>query len=65
MKESSVSPLFQLRAARSGPVSGCHPHTSAVLPSSRTEPRMVIEDNEVLLSLMEILPDYSRCGINE
>lgn len=64
MSKSHVPSRLQLRIARLVPTLGSL-HLNAVKASDHTEPRMVIEDNEVLLSLMEMPPDYSRCGINE
>ncbi len=37
----------------------------SVRPANRTELRGALEANEVFLSLLEIRPDYSHCGINE
>ena len=39
--------------------------SASVRPANRSELRGALEANEVFLALMEILPDYSRCGINE
>lgn len=65
MNESTITlppPSFNTTAARwaSEP-----PAPRAVRPASRTELRGALEANEVFFSLMEILPDYARCGINE
>ncbi|MEQ2009407.1 MAG: hypothetical protein ABMA26_21710 [Limisphaerales bacterium] len=39
--------------------------TRTVRPANRIELRGALEANEVFLAFMEILPDYSHCGINE
>lgn len=64
MTQSPISAQLQRRQVRRVPTLGLL-HLTAVQPSDRTEPHMVIEDNELLLSLMEMSPDHSRCGINE
>lgn len=64
MPQSPIPAQLQRRQVRRVPPLGLL-HLTAVQPSDRTEPRMVIEDNELLLSLMEMSPDHSRCGINE
>ena len=65
MNESLVNPrprIFNSPVTRWSPE---HPASETVRPANRTELRGALEADEVLFSLMEILPDYSRCGINE
>ena len=41
------------------------PVPDSVRPANGAELHGALEANEAFLFLMEILPDYSRCGINE
>lgn len=62
------APVTTRSAHAHASAAGWPPETPAprgVRPASRAELRGALEANEVFFSLMEILPDYSRCGINE
>ena len=65
MNESTVIPLDALANAYAASWSAQRPAPETVRPANRAELRGALEANEVFLSHMEILPEYSRCGINE
>ena len=65
MNESSVLPLDALANAYAARWSAQRPAPETVRPASRAELRGALEANEVFFSLMEMLPNYSRSGINE
>lgn len=65
MNESSVASLNDLANNYAARWSAACPAPETVRPATRAELHGALEANEVFLSRMEMLPDYSRCGINE
>ena len=65
MSEPQTIPLDTLANSYAARWSAARPALEADRPPRRTELRGAIEGNEIFFSLMEMLPDHSRSGINE
>lgn len=65
MNEPPAIPLADLANAYAARWSAERPAPEMVCPANRTERRRALEASEAFYFHLEILPDYSHCGINE